>query len=299
MYPQGYPQPQQQYAPQPQPQYAPPVQHNAHTPPPPPPSAPAGVVPQLIDPTFGGGAWPAWRALQGRLVAIQCKRLGEADNMATPPVKVPTAWADLYVLDGPWPLYYGAKLDGTRPDTHLIQGPAMFRDVQIQHVNIYRAAADGLNRGGAVIGVIKRSEIGSQGSKPWNIEALEPGDPRRALAAQIFGEAAAGTRAWADPIEIAPQQPAPAVPQQYAPPPVPQPQQQYAPQQQAYPQQYTPQYAPTPQYTQPQQQYGPQPVPRPPQIPEATWLQIPDDQKPVVAAQLAAQAAAQQPPNPY
>jgi hypothetical protein len=287
----GYPPPAPpQYGQPPAQQYAPPQQQPQYAPPPPAtPAAP--VAPTLIDPGFGA-AFPSMAELSGRLVAITPHSVVDELNMDKT-ANVPTGRGVLYVLDGSWPFYYGSSPQKQRPATHLVNGPAQFSAFSSQNSNIVRAMQDGLSRGGTVLGVIEMSTIGSKGNKPWNLTALEKGDPRRDIAAQIFGAIASGQLEWAKPVELAPdpaqmqqaygqapqQPPAPA----YGAQPQPQPQYSqspaqapYAPPQQGYaPPPQQPQYgqAPQPQgypqgYAQPvdngQIQYGQQP-PAPPQ----------------------------------
>ncbi len=166
-------------------------------------------IPTFVDPR-GGAAFPKWFEVSGRLVGLVTTdfRVGVEKFMGKPGEIADEADFDLYVLDGAWPLRYGALFDGTRPATHAVNGPAMFPGCSTQNSNIVKTLRriwNGQPSGQMILGVIEQSEIGG---KPWNVEALVPGDPRRALAAQIFGGIAAGTLQWATPAELAAAMPA-------------------------------------------------------------------------------------------
>lgn len=248
-------------------------------------------IPQFIDPT-GGAGWPAWRDLVGRFVALVptnyrtgVPKFGVKPDPATGAVPLTDeADFDMYVLDGTWPLLYGALADGTRPHTHRVDGPAKFVGCSSQHTNIVRALRkgwDGRQAIGTVLGVIQRSTVGSEASKPWNIESVENNDPRKALAAQIFGAVQAGTLHWAEPVELAPA--APAAPQ-YA--TMPAQLQQFAPQVAPFPQQAAPAFlvpppaaAPAmPSFLQPAAPAAPV-LAKPAQVDDATWAGLSDEQK--------------------
>lgn len=165
-------------------------------------------IPTFVDPRGGGARWPKWFEISGRLVGLVTTnfKIGVEKFKGKPGEIADEADFDLYVLDGSWPLLYGALDDGTRPPTHRVAGPAMFAGCSTQNSNIVKTLRriwGGRPSGQMILGFIEKSEIGG---KPWNVEAIPPGDPRRALAAQIFGEIAAETRQWATPVELAPAQ---------------------------------------------------------------------------------------------
>lgn len=231
-------------------------------------------IPQFIDPT-GGAAWPAWRELSGRFVALVPTgyKTGVPKFRGKPGETTDEADFDLYVLDGSWPLLYGALADGTRGVTHRVDGPAQFRGCSTQNVNIVRAIRkgwDGQQAIGTVLGVIALSTVGDKGNKPWNIESVENNDPRKALAAQIFGAVQAGTLQWAAPVELAP---APVQQQQPAP--------SFLPQQQPAPS--------MPSFLQPVAPAVLQLV-KPVQVDDATWARLDDGQKQQAVAYFAGQA---------
>ena len=222
-------------------------------------------IPQFIDPT-GGAAWPAWRELSGRFVALVPTgyKTGVPKFRGKPGETTDEADFDLYVLDGSWPLLYGALADGTRGVTHRVDGPAQFRGCSTQNVNIVRAIRkgwDGQQAIGTVLGVIALSTVGDKGNKPWNIESVENNDPRKALAAQIFGAVQAGTLQWAAPVELAP---APVQQQQAAAP-------SFLPQQQAAP-------AAMPSFLQPAAPAAPALI-KPAQVTNEIWASLTPDQK--------------------
>lgn len=166
----------------------------------------APTMPVFVDPHIPSGApGPGFDDLQGRTVAIFPTQVGvsKAFKGQTKNVdadgNVPTVWFDIYIVDG-GDIIYGAapKAEPPRPmPTHKAVAPTVFRNQMSSHVNIYRALHMYAGKGAYVIGVVGRSSIGNN---PYQIEKLEPGDPRQALAQQIVTEFVTGARQ-----EIAPE----------------------------------------------------------------------------------------------
>ena len=220
-----------------------------------------GVTPpapalQFQDPS-GGGVAPSARHLEGRTIVIVPRRVDESTKFQG--ADRPTAYLDLYVLDG-GPMVYGDSEDkaNPRPPTHRIETPAFFENVTMGNTMIVsevraKLGADGRPTGLA-LGVVQR---GNRGNRPYMLTKCEKdldgnvrpdGAQRRELAMQVYQAHTAG--AWqspkAQPLAVAaamptaqvnygqppaqpqgwPAHPGPAVPDaaHYAPAPVPQPQ---------------------------------------------------------------------------
>lgn len=170
----AYPTPgQMPTTPQFPPQYAPnpnvPQQPQQQSAPPAPQSA---VELGFSDPS-GGVANPTARHLDGRTIVIVPKRVDEQAKYQGQ--DRPTAYFDLYVVDGP-PIMYGDSEDraNPRPFTHTITAPAYFGDAMsgnVLFVNEVRSKLDAAGRPtGMALGVVQR---GTRGNKPWLLTRCE------------------------------------------------------------------------------------------------------------------------------
>lgn len=268
-------------------------------------------IPTIVDPTFGE-AGPSTAELAGHLIAVIPTQINHEAPGFEPGTKTTTVTADVYVIDGGvrqlGTLVYGAAPKQSRPANMQIQTPALFRGQFFSQVNMVRAMAQYVGQGKAVLGIVTQSNVGQ---RPWNLEALDANDPRRALIAEFFGALAAGTYTLPTGTPLAGVAQAPAQPQympaqqSYA---QAQPSPQYAntiPQAQQQPQMPPPMAAPQPQAI--AQIFQPQPAVDavPPQLaatgmtPEF-WATLAQPQRDMML-QMAAQAAAptQQPINTY
>jgi hypothetical protein len=190
--PQGYP--SQSYAPA-YPPAAPlqqqPAQGQAITPP----------VPTLRDGSSGGGnPAPKFRHLLGRTIIVEPIRVDEnaMDTSVNPPVVRPEAYFHLTVCDG-GPVRYGDSQDRDvskqRPNTHEIDTPCRFTNVNDRSYGFVQAVRDALNAGEhGRLGVVQQ---GTKGNKPYLItkcntdvlgNARPDGDARFAAAMEIFGK---------------------------------------------------------------------------------------------------------------
>lgn len=298
---QPYYPPQQQAQQQP---YYPPQQQTQQ--------APESIVPEIVDPTFGE-LGPAIAEIAGRLVSLIPLSYDPNAKGFEPGQIQPSVTFDMYVLDG-GELTFGAAPKATPPrpyPTHRVATPVKFSRQTTQNVNLVRAMQPFVGQNKAVSGRIVQSTIGSKGSKPWNLQALEPNDPGRQTIAQFFGALAAGTYQMPEPQPLAGQPTAP--PQQhYAPqaqnfgqPQQPQYPQSFGQMPQGFgqpPQQAAPQVPQQPQYMSAQQSYAaagvapaPAGIPAPAGFPPEMWATLsPDQQQMVLASQQQAAAPQQQ-----
>lgn len=192
----GYPQVAPQSAPPAPPAYA--------------PSSPAmgagqGIappVPQLRDGGgSGGSASPKLRHLLGRTIVVVPHRVDETAVDAAGKSR-PEAYFDLLVVDG-GPLQYGDSQDRDpakqRPNTHEIDTPCVFRNVNDYGQAFVTAVRDALAAGEAGrTGVV---QLGTRGNRPPLItktstdvegNARPDGEARFAAAMDLFG------KYWAD-----------------------------------------------------------------------------------------------------
>jgi hypothetical protein len=227
-------------------------------------------IPPFVDQAGGGRRFPAFWEIPGRLTVLV--PVGYRTNVPKHQGKdgevCDEADFDMYLMAGPWPLMYGALKDGTRPPTHRVDGASKFLGCSTQYGNIVkslRAVWNGQSATGSRLGVITRSEVGG---KPWNIEALDPGDQRRNDVARILAAAQTGFYpndggpnagqpfAWVEPVELAPATPQPA-------------QQSYVPQATA---------VAMPSFLQAAAPVAPAPA-KPAQMTDEQWAPLTDDQK--------------------
>ena len=254
-----------------------------------PPQAAPALDLGFSDPS-GGVANPTARHLLNRTIVIVPKRVDENAQYQGQPR--PTAYFDLYVIDG-GPLLYGDSEDraNPRPFTHTIETPAYFPDAQAGNVMFVNEVKSKLNPAGRptgmALGVVQQ---GTRGNKPFLLTRCEKdvdgneradGEARRQAAQKLVFAHRSGE--WQPPraTPLAQAQ-APAVPQvQYEPPTSPVPASQYSQGQWA---------AQNPQASVPQQWPGAQPVsavPAPPSgYPPApgwennpAWAQFSPDQQ--------------------
>lgn len=312
----------QPYPPQPAPQYPPqtygtPPQSQAYPPMPPapqhnhnaPPAAPA--IPQIITPTVAAEPGPSPSEMSGRTVAFMPLRMTQSPKLGGAPGEmVPSVIADVYVL-GTGTFDYGAAPQANPPrpvPTHRVQLPALFRGQIFSGVNIVRALEAHVGSGGAVCGIMVRSDVGQ---RPWNLQASDRANNE---AGAFFAGLASRQVQLGQPQPL--QAAAPAAPQ--APSYAPQPQQNQpapgyygnvAPQVPA-PAQAPQGYGAYPQApAEPQQHNHVQPtvppaptmppagLPVPPNFDPNLWVTLTAEQQQFVLSQQG--AAPQAPPNPY
>lgn len=248
--------PQQQYPPQSAPpappgqqpwpggyQQAPGTPASGGWPTPQPPAPPQQPAHQYewndnTDPARGGGVGPAARHLVGRTVIIVPQRVDETTQYGNPPQPRPTAYFDLYVVDG-GPLEFGDSQERgkERPNTHRVATPAYFSNVMMGSSQIVAEVRAKLGKGISV-GVI---EQGTKGQRPYLVTSCgkdvngndrPDGEQRKALAQKLWFAHKDGS--WTPPVaELINQAPAGYGVVGYGPP-----------QQQQYPQQYPQQSAP-------------------------------------------------------
>lgn len=177
-----------QYAPNPN---VPPAQGHFVGPQSAPPAPQSTAELGFSDPS-GGVANPTARHLLNRTIVIVPKRVDENAQYQGQPR--PTAYFDLYVIDGP-PLLYGDSEDraNPRPFTHTIETPAYFPDAQagnVMFVNEVKSKLDPAGRPtGMALGVVQQ---GTRGNKPFLLTRCEkdvdgnerPGGEQRRDAAQ-------------------------------------------------------------------------------------------------------------------
>lgn len=186
---QPYPYPQQQ--PPAAPAYAPQQQGQPITPP----------VPQLRNGSGGSGTpAPKFRHLLGRTIIVEPIRVDETamDTSVNPPVARPEAYFHLTVVDG-GPLQFGDSQDRDvskqRPNTHEIDTPCRFTNVNDRSFGFVQAVRDALSAGEhGRVGVVQQ---GTKGNKPYLITKCETdvhgnarpdGEARFAAAMEIFGK---------------------------------------------------------------------------------------------------------------
>jgi hypothetical protein len=226
---------------------------------------------EVTDPSRSGGASPSARHLDGRTILIIPKRVDETSTYGGQ--SRPTAYMDLYVLDG-GPMPYGDSEDHDpakkRPPTHVIDTPAFFSDVMIGNTAFAgevrsKLGPDGRPTSASACIVVR----GQKGNRPWMLTRCEKdldgnerpdGVARREAVTALMRAHRAGQ--WTPPVPQLIANTAPPAGQgivQYGPPQ----QQQYAqqayapqaPQQQAYAFEAGAQYGgpPPAAYQQPQQ----------------------------------------------
>lgn len=121
----------------------------------------------------GGVANPTARHLVNRTIVIVPRRVDENAQYQGQPR--PTAYFDLYVIDG-GPLLYGDSEDraSPRPFTHTIETPAYFQDAQagnVMFVNEVKSKLDPSGRPtGMALGVVQQ---GTRGNKPFLLTRCE------------------------------------------------------------------------------------------------------------------------------
>lgn len=287
----------------------------------------------VLDPSVGGEPRPSISELNGRLVVLVPHRIDESTvdtfSKVEPKPAKPTLYADVIVLDG-GPLNYNAapKASPPRPyPTHVVQVPAEFLNLTLQHPNIVNSCRGAVGRG-IVQGIIEQGISSTPGNNaPWNLAKLAEGDPRRQIVqAYVQGKANGTARPnQPQPLNAAPQQPVPSpyLPQpqavQNVQPQMTQPQfgqpQPMMPAAQGFAQAQQAPMQPQPQYGQPQAPWNPaaqqfaQPAQQAYQMPddapvpgfEAIWPTLTPEMKQQVRAQAGQQQQAPQgqPFNPY
>jgi hypothetical protein len=290
--------PPQQYAPPGPQQYAPPPPQQQYQ-----QQAPAMTMPNIVDPTGGGGDWaPMPRHLAGRAVLILPRMLDQSNQYQGTPR--PSVTVDFVVVNidpqgNPLPpIEYGDNQSRTpgeaRPNCWRLDAPsAEFTGARWNSEVIVKELAAHVGSGNLVMGRIVQ---GTQGNKPMLLNPLEQNDAARGALAAAWQQKTAqpgSLRREATPINGGPPQKTQAGQQQA-------PAQQYAPQQQyggPPPQQA---YGPPPgtqvQYGPPQpQQYAQQPQQAagpalPPHLRAAgwtdqQWMQLPEAARAQMAGQ--------------
>jgi hypothetical protein len=276
-------QPGQQYQPQGyvQQQYAPQAPVNAPVNQPVNVSMPTPVTLGFQDPSRGGGVAPAARHLMGRTVMLIPKSVDESATYGAEKQSRPTAYFDLYVVDGGEIVYGDSEERGaTRPPTHKCQTPAFFPYAMSGNVAIVNEIKSKLGPDGQPTGIaLGVMDQSPNGRHPYVLTKCEvdargqdrpDGQARRDNAQKLYFAHTSG--GWTPPVPVPLAQAAPPAGQgvvnyQQAP------QQTYGPtnQQAGYtPGQYAQQapqqagyapgaVAPNPAFVAPGQQYPPAP----------------------------------------
>jgi hypothetical protein len=272
---------------------------------------PTPVTLGFQDPSRGGGVAPAARHLMGRTVMLIPKSVDESATYGAEKQSRPTAYFDLYVVDGGEIVYGDSEERGaTRPPTHKCQTPAFFPYAMSGNVAIVNEIKSKLGPDGQATGIaLGVMDQSPNGRHPYVLTKCEidargqdrpDGQARRDNAQKLYFAHTSG--GWTPPVPVPLAQAAPPAgqgvvnyqqpPQQYA---------NYAPPQPAMAPQYAqqaPQAAPlTASYpTAPPAQAGQQYPPAPGWEGNPAWSQFAPEQQAQIWAQVQQSNAQQSAP---
>lgn len=154
-------------------------------------AAQTAQLPSLDDPGAVGGVRPRIADLRNRTVIVQPLSIARNVPGVQPGSLQDRITANIFVLDG-GPLEFGGKPEKFVPHTLVVPTPFLAEGMYISQTNMVQALTASLPspqkpQGGLVVGVITQGRANNpQHNPPWNIVALEAGDPRRQLAASLL-----------------------------------------------------------------------------------------------------------------
>ena len=154
-------------------------------------AAQTAQLPSLDDPGAVGGVRPRIADLRNRTVIVQPLSIARNVPGVQPGSLQDRITANIFVLDG-GPLEFGGKPEKFVPHTLVAPTPFLAEGMYISQTNMVQALTaslpgPGKPQGGLVVGVITQGRANNpQHNPPWNIVALEAGDPRRQLAANLL-----------------------------------------------------------------------------------------------------------------
>lgn len=154
-------------------------------------AAQTAQLPSLDDPGAVGGVRPRIADLRNRTVIVQPLSIARNVPGVQPGSLQDRITANVFVLDG-GPLEFGGRPEKFVPHTLVVPTPFLAEGVYISQTNMVQALTaslpgPGKPQGALVVGVITQGRANNpQHNPPWNIVALEPGDPRRQLAANLL-----------------------------------------------------------------------------------------------------------------